>query len=89
MVQGALELHPNEEKVVVTLLLPDGGYAVTRAEPVYEMNNGGPDGVSAYGLKFVELPLQKKRLIRNYISAKTAEEAESDAHSAAAEGPEN
>jgi hypothetical protein len=79
---GMLILSSSElalkDLIVVTLLLPDGGHAVARAEVLYRRKPTQPGGPAAFGLQFLNLPLMKKRIIRNYVAAKTQEEAEID-----------
>lgn len=65
-----------KDLIVVTVLLPDGGHAVARAEILYRRKADG--GKAAFGLQFINLPMMKKRIIRNYVAAKTQEEAEYD-----------
>jgi hypothetical protein len=67
-----------KDLIVVTLLLPDGGHAVARAEILYRRKPTEPGGPAAFGLQFLNLPLMKRRIIRNYVAAKTQEEAEID-----------
>lgn len=68
---------PQGTKLVATVFLPGGGYALLQAEILYGVDT--PEGRS-YGMKFEEVPLAQKRHIRNYVSAKTQKEAEEEAH---------
>lgn len=71
----SLKVH---ERVVVTLVMPGGDNVVARGEIIYM--NPGEGGRPHYGVKFTELPLPTRRLIRNYVAAKTQAEAESEGH---------
>ena len=67
-----------KESIVVTLLLPGGGHAAARAEILYRKKPTEKGQPAAFGLQFINLPMMKKRIIRNYVAAKTQEEAERD-----------
>ncbi len=78
LIQGNLQLKPQEDQIVVSILLPDGGYAITRADVAYYLKPDTNRLVAAFGLQFTDLQLHTKRYIRNYIAAKTEKEAETD-----------
>jgi hypothetical protein len=63
-----------KDLVLMTILLPAGGHAIVRAELLYSADL--PDGKKGFGMRFQGLQLAQRRLIRNYISAKTQAEAE-------------
>lgn len=65
---------PIHSLVAVTVLLPDGHSVVAKGEIIYEQP--GEKMMYRYGVKFDSLPLHRRRLIRNYVAAKTQEEAE-------------
>lgn len=65
-------------KVVVSLIIPGAGPVIARAEVIYIMQSEMGRAVPAFGLQFVDLALPERRLIRNYVAAKTEEEAESE-----------
>jgi hypothetical protein len=67
---------PAGTKLIVSLFLPGGGYALIQAEVLYNVDS---DEGKAYGMKFDVVPLAQKRFIRNYVSAKTEQEAKEDA----------
>ena len=60
--------------IVATLILPNGGCVVSRGEIIYLKPAQG-SSFHQYGVKFPSLPIQLRRLIRNYVTAKTEEEA--------------
>lgn len=62
--------------IVLSLLVPGGFSIVARGELIYEVKNGS--GFN-YGVKFYSLGFHLKRIIRNYVSAKTQAEAEQEA----------
>jgi hypothetical protein len=62
---------PRGTKVVISIFVPGGGFALIQAEVLYKVGAG-------YGVRFAQLPLAQKRFIRNYVSAKTQEEAEDE-----------
>ncbi len=78
LIQGNLQLKPQEDRIVVTILLPDGGHAVTRADVAYYLKPDANRQIAAFGLQFIDLQLHTKRFIRNYIAAKTEKEVETD-----------
>lgn len=63
--------------IVVSLVLPGTGCVVARGELIYERPH--PSGGFQYGVRFSELQRPQRRLIRNYVAAKTQEEAEVEA----------
>jgi hypothetical protein len=65
------------DHVVMTVLLPAGGHAIVRAKVLYTMPAAKGE-LPSFGLRFLNLPFNIRRLIRNYVAAKTQEEAESD-----------
>jgi hypothetical protein len=76
-----MDVKPNAEgeikdHLVVSIILPGVLEAiVTRAEITYQ-NVSGRD--FHYGVQFLEMPLHVRRIIRNYVTAKTQEEAEQE-----------
>ena len=64
--------------VVLNFFIPGRDFVSVRGQIVYSRPNksDSTDGVS-YGLKFHELPFEGKRMIRDYIAEKTAQEAAS------------
>lgn len=68
---------PVKSQIVISLVLPGGDVIVTRGEVIYER----PDSGSArqIGVRFKSLALNLRRLIRNYVTAKTQAEAEAEA----------
>lgn len=69
---------PIKSQVVISLVLPGGGdVIVTRGEIIYE--RPGPAEGRQYGVRFKNLALNLRRLIRNYVTAKTQAEAEAEA----------
>jgi hypothetical protein len=69
MVQG--------NQFLVTLLLPGASSIVARAEIIYQKKDRA-NGVQ-YGARFSSLEIHQRRAIRNYVTAKTQEEAEAEA----------
>jgi hypothetical protein len=67
------------ENLLVTLFLPGGHMCALRAE-VRTMEK--KDGQVRYNCQFKEVSLPYRRSIRNYVSAKTQEEAENESRSA-------
>ena len=64
------------DRIVVSLIIPGGGIAVTQGEVIYELaGTKGP----LFGVKFEDISLQGRRSIRSYVSAKTQQEAEKEA----------
>lgn len=63
-------------EAVVTLFLPGSGGFSSKIELLY-MQKEGP-GTARYGCRFLALSLDVKRLIRQYVAAKTEKEAEED-----------
>ena len=64
-----------KDRLVISIILPGVAEAiVTQAEIAYE-NSVGHKGYN-YGVQFIEMPLHVRRIIRNYVTAKTQEEAE-------------
>ena len=61
------------DHILVTIVLPNGNLVV-RGEILYGKPAAG--GVSQYGVRFDGVALHHKRMIRNYVSAKTQAEAE-------------
>lgn len=68
---------PIKGQIVVSLVLPGGSVIVTRGEVIYERSDAG--GFRQFGVRFKALPIQLRRLIRNYVTAKTQAEAEEEA----------
>lgn len=66
------------EFIVVSLVMPTTGCLVVRGEMIYERIH--PEGGFQYGVKFTPLQLNQRRVVRNYVAAKTQEEAEREAH---------
>lgn len=64
--------------VVLAVILPSGHSVVTRGEILYarKLDSGEP----AYGLRFVGIAVEDRRIVRNYVSAKTREEAEREVY---------
>lgn len=72
------------DQVVASLILPGGGVVVARGE--ISLN---PEGkANQFSIKFKPLALQLRRLIRNYVSAKTQAEAELEAEAPPSSGAE-
>jgi len=69
------KMEPNDH-VVITAILHGGESLVVTAEVLYEAPNSSVQGMRSYGIRFLDLPLNQRRMIRNYVSAKTLEEAE-------------
>jgi c-di-GMP-binding flagellar brake protein YcgR len=75
-----------KQQIVATLIIPNGGTVVARGEVIYVNNVNNVNNVNKtksggephYGIKFSGLSLQLRRLIRNFVSAKTQEEAEAE-----------
>lgn len=70
------DAFPANSKIVISLLLPDGEVVVTRGEILPPHQDAEPGHCAA---KFLGMSLQLRRLIRNYVTAKTAAEAEIEA----------
>jgi hypothetical protein len=66
-----------KDQVVTSLVLPGDGVVVARGEIINERPEDSGK-LSQYGVKFVPLPLHLRRWIRNYVAAKTQEEAEAE-----------
>ena len=66
---------PSGTQLVATVFLPGGGHALMQAEVLYHAKT--PEG-HAYGMIFTSVPLAQKRHIRNYVSAKTEQEAQDE-----------
>jgi PilZ domain len=60
-------------KAVFSFLIPDGGAVVVRGEIAQIDKHAGS---IHYGVKFLSVNLQLRRVIRNYVAAKTEAEAE-------------
>lgn len=73
MLSSEQKMHP-QDRLVVTIVLPDGRGLVVSGEVIYEIPGIGRS--ANYGVKFLNLALAHRRMIRNYVSAKTQEEAE-------------
>jgi len=72
---SAKEIAQND-LIVISLVMPGGGVVVGRGQ----INQGRPqDGTIHYSVKFVAMSLLLRRLIRNYVTAKTQAEAEMEA----------
>jgi hypothetical protein len=66
----------NGERMVATVLLPGGHGILFQAEVIYR--RPGPNGSFQYVLKLGNVSIHQKRMIRNYVSAKTQKEAEAE-----------
>jgi hypothetical protein len=66
-----------KDQVVASLVLPGDGVVVARGEITSERSEANGN-LHQYGIKFVPLPLHLRRWIRNYVAAKTQEEAEAE-----------
>lgn len=66
----------NGERFVATVLLPGGHGILFQGEIIY--SRPGPNGSFQYGVKFNGVSINHKRMIRNYVSAKTQAEAEAE-----------
>ena len=66
-----------KSQIVATLVMPGGGVIVTRGEVIYARPDSGR--TQQFGVKFTSLPLHLRRVIRNYVTAKTQAEAEAEA----------
>lgn len=62
---------------MISLVMPDGGSVVVRAEVIYE-KPGKRHGSPQYGVRFQSLHIPQRRQIRNYVAAKTQKEAEAE-----------
>lgn len=62
------------DHIVITAIIHGGESLVVTAEVLYETKSSLSG--AQYGIKFIDLPLHQRRMIRNYVSAKTLEEAE-------------
>lgn len=62
--------------IVLTLLLPGGSCVIARAMLIYD--NQSTDSDFQYGVKFLDLDIPRRRLIRSYVTAKTQQEAENE-----------
>lgn len=69
-------LFANGERIVATVLLPGGDCILFQAEVIY--SRPGSNGLFQYGVKFRTVAIHHKRMIRNYVSAKTQAEAEAE-----------
>ena len=66
-------------EAVITLILPGGRCVVARAQIIYEKPApSSSPGEFLYGVKFSNLPLHLRRIVRNYVTAKTQAEAEQE-----------
>jgi hypothetical protein len=66
--------------IVLTVLVPGAPGIVARGELIYQKPQpGNKIGDPQFGVKFENLPLHLRRVIRNYVSAKTQAEAEMEA----------
>lgn len=61
--------------VLLSLLLPSSGGTVVRAEILYR-HALSQSGLPEFGLKFLNITVLARRSVRNYVSAKTLDEAE-------------
>lgn len=68
---------PTKGQIVVSVVLPGGAVIVSRGEVIYERSDA--DGFRQFGVRFKDLPIQQRRVIRNYVTAKTQAEAEEEA----------
>ena len=64
------------DSIVATVLLPGGTGILFQGEIIY--SKPGPGGVLHYGVKFKGVAIHHKRMVRNYVSAKTQAEAEAE-----------
>lgn len=72
LIQGFRELDPSRS-VVLSFLVPGKDFVMVRAKLIYKNSEG------AYGVQFLNLRFENRRLIRDYIAAKSAEEAKQEA----------
>ena len=66
--------HKDGEKVVISFLVPGRGFMIVRAQIQYSL----PDkksGSAFWGVKFLNLSFENRRILRDFISAKTEAEA--------------
>lgn len=66
----------NGDSIVATVLLPGGDGILFQGEIIYA--RPGSNGTFQYGVKFKTVAIHHKRMIRNYVSAKTQKEAEAE-----------
>lgn len=69
--------------VVISLVMPGGGVVVGRGQIVQSRSQG--DAFN-YGVKFIAMSLPLRRMIRNYVTAKTQAEAEMEAEDERSKG---
>lgn len=62
------------DQIVVAIILPSGRGVVARGSILYSRKH--ESGLPAYGLQFVGLDVADRRTVRDYVSAKTREEAD-------------
>lgn len=78
--EGGMKLESSQtmvmgQIVVVNFFIPQKDFVTATAEIVYTAENTPPSQLRTYGMKFVKLSFESKRLIRDFIAAKTALEA--------------
>lgn len=72
----------SNDLVVISLVMPSGGVVVGRGQILQSKSQEeSRDGALHYGVKFIAMSLPLRRLIRNYVTAKTQAEAEKEAES--------
>ena len=64
------------QRIVVTVIIPSGGTVVAAGEIIYINPPAKGSRGHSYGVKYSELERNLRRIIRNYVSAKTEEESE-------------
>ncbi len=71
--------HPLTQgtQIIVTFMIPAGGMVSLRAEVLYTESGEAVNSLW-YGCRFLDVPFQPRRWIRNYVAAKTEKEATRD-----------
>lgn len=72
-------LLPIHDRVVVNYFVPQKGFITATGQILYVIE--GPPGSTSclFGIKFDTFEFEKKRMVRDYIAHKTAQEAEEKA----------
>ncbi|MCC6277629.1 MAG: PilZ domain-containing protein [Oligoflexia bacterium] len=76
---GMLIMSPqaltSSSHIVLNFFVPERSFVTVTGEVLYSNAKPGADGVSV-GVRFINLPFEGKRMIRDYIAEKTSAEEE-------------
>lgn len=77
--EGGMMIKPNQplkegDLLVVSFMVPHRGFIIVRARVQYLMKEAITNK-NQYGLQFLNISFEYRRMLRDFISAKTEEEA--------------